>query len=72
MPHRHVIIVQAALATILVGLLVMAIGAAPHHSRPAPARSIRPATEQERREYERQRLLEEMDRLRASPFTPSP
>ncbi|MDG4762366.1 hypothetical protein [Micromonospora sp. WMMD710] len=67
---RQIVAVQLALATILAGLLLMAIGAAAPQLQPpptSPARTWRPATELERREYERQRLLEEMDRLYGSP-----
>lgn len=69
--YRRLVAMQVALAAILVGLLLMGVGAAAPQRQPqpaAPARTWRPATEQERREWERQQLIEEMDRLRSSPY----
>lgn len=63
---RRTIITQVALATILVGLALILVGGAPRRPRPEPVWSVRPATELERQEADRQLLIEEMDRLRAS------
>lgn len=68
---RRTIITQVALATILVGLVVILVGGAPRRPEPQSVRSVRPATEQERREADRQLLIEEMDRLRES-LRPTP
>lgn len=65
---RRATIVQLALAVILVGLAFIMVGAdVPTPPPPKPVTSWRPATELERREADRQLLIEEMDRLRASP-----
>ena len=56
-------IFQAAVAVTLFGLFLMLAGATPRPAPPVPAKSLRPATETEQRDWERQRLIEEMDRL---------
>ena len=56
-------IFQAAVAAIAFGLFLLLAGSTPRPAPPVPTKSLRPATEPERREWERQRLIEEMDRL---------
>lgn len=55
--------VRLALAAILAGLLIMAVGAAPASREPAPAGTWRPATDEERRQRDRELLHEELDRI---------
>lgn len=71
---RRATIVQLALGVILVGLAFILVGAEvrPAPPPPKPVTSWRPATDLDRREADRQLLLEEMDRLRASPYTTPP
>lgn len=51
------------MAAIIVGVLLMLAGMEPPPRPPEPARSFRPATEQEKRQQDAELLREEMDRL---------
>ncbi|MEU6204598.1 hypothetical protein ABZ814_13535 [Micromonospora musae] len=53
------------MAAVIFGLFLMLTGSAPAPAPPTtPTQSWRPATDAEQREHDKQRLLEEMDRLR--------
>ena len=54
---------QAAVVLIVAGLLIALAGMAPRRSRPTPVTTWRPATEQEQRQHDADRLSEELDRL---------
>ncbi|MFG3418760.1 hypothetical protein [Micromonospora sp. NPDC048063] len=59
---RVVVAVQAAILATLLGVLLLLAAVAPQPAEPAPARTWWTATEDEQRQYERDRLAEELER----------
>lgn len=60
---KRATIVQLSAATALLGLMLVLLAGGGAPRRPEPLMNLRPATEQERRDTDRDQLREEMDRL---------
>ena len=60
---RRSAVVQAAVAAVLVGLMLILLGGGAGRQIPARTATYRPATEEERRQYDRDLIERELDRM---------